>query len=445
MAARFAPVLLAHLFHPDHNDIQIYTSDQTRPLRQIWLPNASHVDMLHHMAYAYTFARKGDPERISLLNALGRAAGWLFREFNRPGQMTVMAASEALKESFTFPSEDIRQGHLGYLLAWLETQGGRENRLAAAAKAEEQSISTTLNPAIERDTLDDLVETYRVADREGKTTTAKRVATEIEVLLEAELLRRFELTVRAIKYLRKDDRPDNAGIDELLKDGFASHWFEYMRTERSLSDDPSAKVFIPSPETDRQPTYAAENYFRQQESEDRREMLLLEDDLEMQAEACAVGDAIHGKINRVWDEGTGKRTVPVWEVVSDGELATKIRKNQQMFVAGLRKRKGRVRGVALRAGKTVFEVEITSLTTVPNSNPGGRIPRASSPLLKGATVTLLAGALEGIQRLKRSKLREPAAPGAWLTDSKPAGKRTRIPPDVAGPADGPPAGSGGAT
>src|SRR5438128_1104164 len=25
------------------------------PIRQIWLPNSSHLDMLHHLAYAYTF------------------------------------------------------------------------------------------------------------------------------------------------------------------------------------------------------------------------------------------------------------------------------------------------------------------------------------------------------------------------------------------------------
>ena len=149
------PALLAHVFHPEYSDLEVYEPRQPRPLRQLWLPNASHVEMLHHLRYAYTFARKGEPERVELLNAVGRAAGWLFREFNRPGQIAVMAASQALKESFVFPCEDVRQGHLGYLLAWLETRGTRETRLVAAAEAEKRSISTALVPALEKDELAD--------------------------------------------------------------------------------------------------------------------------------------------------------------------------------------------------------------------------------------------------------------------------------------------------
>ena len=307
MATEFAPVLLAHLFHPEHSDIQIYSVDQQRPLRQVWLPNASHVDMLHHLAYTYTFARKGEPGRIPLLNALGRAAGWLFREYNRPGQMTLLAASEALKESFTFPSEDVRQGHLGYLLAWLETDGGRDARLAAAANAEEQSISTTLNPAIERDDLEGLVERHGEAEREGKPTEMKGAANDIAGILGRELTRRFELTARAINWLRHDPRRVNAGANPLLQDGRAPFWFGYMKTERSLVDDPSAPPFVPSPETDRRPATAAGNYFAQQGYEDRQEMLILEDDVEMQAEAFAAGEAIHGRISRVRDEGPDER------------------------------------------------------------------------------------------------------------------------------------------
>ena len=438
MATDFAPVLLAHLFHPEHSDIQIYSIDEQRPLRQVWLPNASHVDMLHHLAYTYTFARKGEPGRIPLLNALGRAAGWLFREYNRPGQMTLLAASEALKESFTFPSEDVRQGHLGYLLAWLETDGGRDARLAAAANAEEQSISTTLNPAIERDDLEGLVERYGEAERSGKPTEMKGAANDIAGILGRELTRRFELTARAINWLRHDPRRVNAGANPLLQDGRAPFWFGYMKTERSLVDDPSAPPFVPSPETDRRPATAAGNYFAQQGYEDRQEMLILEDDVEMQAEAFAAGEAIHGRISRVRDEGTGRKKTPVWDVLVDSESATKLGKDKKVFVAGLRGRQGRIRRVDLRDRKTSFEIEITDLKTVSRSNSGGAVVEASSRTLEGKTVTLLAAPLEGIQDLKRRKLREPIAPGGWLTDSKPAGRRTRIPVEITGPLEEPP-------
>jgi hypothetical protein len=70
MAAEAAPILLRHLFQPDHSTVAIDGPLQPRPLRQIWLPNPTHLDMLQYLAYAYTFTKWGTAERRDLLNAL---------------------------------------------------------------------------------------------------------------------------------------------------------------------------------------------------------------------------------------------------------------------------------------------------------------------------------------------------------------------------------------
>lgn len=437
MVTELAPALLSHLFHPEFSDLEIFEAKQQRPLRQLWLPNASHVEMLHHLAYAFTFAKKGEPERVALLNAAGRAAGWLFREFNRPGQVFVMAATNALKESFVFPCEDLRQGHLGYLLAWMETRGKRETRLAAAAAAERRSISTALAPALEKEELADRVERYGEARREARKGEERRLAKEIAATLEVELRHRFDLTVEAIGRLRADRKPRNAGVEKLIAEGWESQYRDYLRRERLLADDPGGAVFVPSPETDRDPAWAARNYFTQQGCEERRATLLLADDLEMQAEAVASGDAVQGTIRKVRDAGLGRVTIPVWEVETDDEAPTKLRKDKDVFVASLPGRKGRVVDVGLRSGRTVFTIEITGLKTVPRMNVGGTVMPATDGRLVGERVVLLPATAEGIHARKRRKLGEKGAPGAWLTDARPTGKRSRIPAEVAGPLDAP--------
>lgn len=437
MVADFSPALFAHVFHPEHSDIAICSAKEKRPFHQLWLPNASHAEMLHHLAYAYTFAKTGAPERIARLNGLGRAAGWLFREFNRPGQVAVIAASGALTESFTFPCEDIRQGHLGYLLAWLETQGNREARLAAATQAERRSISTSLDPAIERDELVERVERHAQAQREGRRAEERRGATEIAAILEQELRHRYERTAAALSRLRADERRQNAGVAKLVECGWASHWRGYLQTERAILDDPERPVFIPSPETDRHPATAAGMYFTQQGDEEQRMSLLLGDDGEMQAEALSTGEAIQGTIRGVRDEGTNRVTTPVWEVEVDGEAPTKLRKGKSIFVARLRSRKGRIRDVTIYKGKTIFTIEITALKTVPTVNVRGAVLPAADKRLVGSVVLLLPATAEGIHELKRKKMWEKGTPGAWLTDARPAGRRTSLPAEVTGPLDTP--------
>ena len=79
------------------------------------------------------------------------------------------------------------------------------------------------------------------------------------------------------------------GVDELIEGGWEAQYWDYLETERLILDDSSGVRLRPSPETDRDPSWAARNYFTQQGCEDRRISLLLDDDVEMQAEAIAAG------------------------------------------------------------------------------------------------------------------------------------------------------------
>jgi len=112
-------------------------------------------------------------------------------------------------------------------------------------------------------------------------------------------------------------------------------------------------------------------------------------------------------------------------------------RRRDVFVASLPGRKGRVVDVGLRSGRTVFTIEITGLKTVPRMNVGGTVMPATDSRLVGERVVLLPATAEGIHARKRRKLGEKGAPGAWLTDARPGGKRCRIPAEVAGPLDAP--------
>ena len=151
MMAAFAPAILSHFRHPTYSDDgpQVYS---TQPLRQVWLPGTSHVEMLHFIAAAYARSTWNRPD-ISVLNALGNLANCLFIESQRPGQQTIVAATDALRDCYIFPSTPVRQAHLGYLLGWLNGGTTREVRLEAAHAAEKLSVSIVLDPHVERTVL----------------------------------------------------------------------------------------------------------------------------------------------------------------------------------------------------------------------------------------------------------------------------------------------------
>lgn len=430
MAAELSPVLLEHFRHPDYSGDAIDGPGDALPLRQLWVPNATHVDMLHHLAYGYTFTKWPAAERVKKLNALGRLAGWLFREAQRPGQMTVLQATEVLARSYAFPADPIRQAHLGFLLAWLETRGARDERLAAAMLAECESISTSLDPLLERHELEMHVDRWFQAQRAQDESTMRRQDATIRRILRSELERRLELTSRAIRLVADDPRPYNNGVTLLARESGKEHWYQYLRMELRRRDDDDGPAFVPSPETDRYPAAAASRYFVHAASEDFRVGALIHGDEELQNELIAAGDAVRGTIISVRDDGDGRATQPVWVLGVHGEIPVRIREGSELCVAGLPNRKVQVDGIDPKPDGTLrIEVAVTSLKTVPHARSD--VPPAASPQLRGTEVTLLPTNRDGISRLKSRRVWQRAVPGAWLTHAAPAGPHAELPDDVA--------------
>ncbi len=427
MVARFAPVLLSHLRSPADLPETPEGPGDLQPVRQVWLPNGTHLDMLHHLAYAYTFAR-AHPEGvdIELLNRFGRACGWLFREAQRPGQMAVMVAPKVLREAYTFPAEDVRQAHLGYLMAWLETPGKLEKRLAAATEAERHSIATSLDPVIERDPLAPAVERWNEAEKAGGSGPTLKLESEIAGTLRGELERRWELTARALTWLRRDSRRENAGVRELLRDAAVEQWWRFARPERIHAGLEEGSPYVPGNETDRHPVTAAAGYFAHQAAADVASSRLVHDDRELLAEAIARGDAFRGKIVSVADEGEGRKTRPVWRIADAAERQLRLRAESDVVVVGNPRQLGVIRSIEEdRSGSTVIEVEIRGGKTLP-TGPG---LAPTDPDLEGCEVAFVGAPADGISRRKTKKIRQKDGPGGWLTHRIPGAGAGVFPDD----------------
>jgi hypothetical protein len=429
MMAEFAPTLLGHLQHPSHGGRLVERGDELAT-RQVWLPNLSHLEMFHNLAYSYTFTKFGSEARRELLNALGRAAGWLFREAHRPGQTAVAVATNVLTEAYTFPTETIRQGHLGFLLAWLTTTGGREARMRAAEKVERDSISTSLNPDFESKPLEPALAVFNEARAAKRAPDEQRAREKIHGLLKPDLVRRFTLTCEAIDVLGRDRRRENAGLDVLEKATRDEQFRQYLRIEYRLDDPEDGPPFVPSPETDRSPAAAASRYFVLEASQQLLEGLLVHDDGELADEMIAEGRAIRGTVISVANEGNG-RTVPVWVLDADASLPLRLREGSDVCVLGCPKRQGVIRDVSTTGGRYRIEVQITTCVTVPRGVTN--VLPATSPLLKGRTITLVPPPKDGISRLKSRRVWDKDVAGKRLTQAAARGVKADLPDEVVDP------------
>ena len=174
----------------------------------------------------------------------------------------------------------------------------------------------------------------------------------------------------------------------------------------------TARSSLPSPETDRSPAAAGSRYQVYLASATLPDALLLHDDLELQAEAIAAGDAFRGTIEAVWDEATGG-TRPVWRIRDPlGAHATSGR--SCVCVVGLPKRTG---GSGLDDRPTGLGCSRS------RSSVGRRSPTCRDQDHVGTTLTLVADSGAGISRVKSMRIWSTDGPGAWLTHQRPGGPR----------------------
>jgi hypothetical protein len=405
MLEDFASTLLEHLGHPEY-----VTSKAEIPIPYLWLPNASHIEMLHFLAYTYTFAKRGDPARMKTLNALGRAANWLFQESMRPGQLSCIDASRALRDAFTFPAEDVRQAHTAYLLAWLDGKHGFDARLRAASLAEQQAVSTSLDPHIEKAGLDDHVQAFNEAKRTSDTAKMRKLSGQIHTALESELRHRFEVVAQAYRVIADDKREVNPGLGELEKISRERH-NEYLEIEAALAA--GRKAWITSPETDRHSLVAASQYVTLEADQDRYLNALVHHDADLQEDLLMAGDGLRGKIVNILDESEGRKKRAIWVIEEDLARPLRVRLKDELVQAAYAKRTAVLRHVPEAApGNRRFELEICAGIRE-GDGPLGREPFDKS--WKGKTVTFLSLNQPGFAFMKRKMLWDRTGPGIWLT------------------------------
>lgn len=344
MLEQVAPVLLAHMGYPNH----------AAPLPHVWLPNASHVEMLHLLAFT----------------------------------LSCIDASRALRDAFAFPTEEARQAHTGYLLAWLETKGAFDVRLRAATLAEKRAVSTSLDPQVEKAGLDARVEAFNEAKRSGHSPAMRKIADKIREALEPELRHRFEVAARAYAAIAADRRPVNAGLEKLEESARERHR-EYLEVEERLAEGKKARV--KSPETDDHSLVAASQYVTLEADRDRCLNALVHYDADLQEDLLVVGDGLRGKIVKIEDKSEGRKTRAIWVVEEDDERPLRIRLDdvvvQAIVQAGYPKRKAALRGVREGSrGARRFEVEIVAGIRK-GDGPLGRVPLDGR--WKGKAVTFL--------------------------------------------------------
>lgn len=386
-------------------------------LPQVWLPNASHLEMAHLIAIAHVFARAGGDD-APRLNALGRTCGWLFREAERPGQQAVVVATAALRDAYAFPAQDSRQGHLGFLLAWLDTPGDRAAREAAATLAERSSIGTSLDPRLERE-LEALMRRASEASRRGDSAAVEPGARseapaevpEVRARLEEELLRRFDATARAWRVLRTDPRRENAGLQLLIEDSFdALQRFGSDEVDiRYALETGDALPYIESPVTDGDPAAAASRYHEHAASAAKRISALVHDDPDLQAELIAAGEGFRGMITETGEfvDGRGRpRRALTIEVADAGPMKT--REQDRMTIIGLIGSQWRV--------KAFEELDGGGRRVHVQHGGGGK---GELQLVTGATVTLVADVMASLLARKVFlTIGAKEGRGAWLTHGR---------------------------
>ncbi|MEY3806531.1 MAG: hypothetical protein RIR69_1343 [Actinomycetota bacterium] len=295
MISEFAPALLEFFRHPEYSDDGPGAS-MSLPLRQLWMPGQTHIEMLHYLAAAYARTR-WERDDVDTLRALGNLANCLFIESQRPGQQSVMSATDALRRSFVFPTAPVRQGHLGHLLAWLTGGNTRNSRLEAARDAEATSVATVVQPDIERMTLQPHVSRWNTAIAEDNSGEAQKERAEIHRVLEKELLVRWNLTKEALSVLEKDSRLPNMGLASLCEDSkriFYDAWGDPVKNEAA-----GANVFWPNVFTDYSSRSAGYAYQMRIYNDQKARSALVHGDRELQQEELAKGRGLICTIDTV--------------------------------------------------------------------------------------------------------------------------------------------------
>jgi hypothetical protein len=415
LCANFAEDLLEHMRVHNWTYDPVGKDAEPDELRQVWLPNGQHLAMLHQLSYTYSQTKFGG-ENQDILRALGRLAGWMFRDSSRMGAQHTVSASKALGEAYVFPAQDARTAHLGYQLAWLATPGYRDERMAAAMRAEQLTVSPTMDPSLERDELGDVVERWQSARRAGRTCASD--ANTIEQCLAAELDRRWRLTVHAYELLAENDRRVNAGVEGLIKEAHAEFWFQHQRIELKLSDPAQGPAFIAHPETDFHGSSAASRFLIHAAADEAYIGNLIHDDAELFEEAVEDGRAMRTTVVGIRDDGQGRSKRPIWRVELDPAAPQRLREGGRLAPYGSRGHEATVQTIEVSEQALRVTLEWTGRKTMALSCGLGAKP--SEAAWVGEDVAFVVADAASLTKRRSSRVWSAKdGPGAWLTHGKP--------------------------
>ena len=416
LCASFAEELLEHLRVHNWTFDPAPQKPELGDLRQVWLPNGQHIAMLHQLSYTYSQTKFGG-ENQDVLRALGRVSGWMFRDVSRVGNQHVVSASQLLGDSYVFPAQDTRTAHLGFQLAWLTTEGDRDARLAAAAAAEGLTISPTMDPAVEREDLNDLVSEWQQGRREGNGVGEQ--ASAIAGKINDELHRRWQLTERAYQLMANNDRPVNGGVSELVTRSHAEFWFQHQRIELRLNDPSQGPAFVAHPETDFHGSAAASRYLIHAAADEAYVGYLIHDDPALFREALEDGRAFESRVVSVCDVGVGRATVPRWVVRLDPSLPHRLRENARVAPHGSRGHEATIVEIHATETDLIVTVEWTGRKTKPLLGP--IMAKPADDAWEGVDVAFVQSDASSLTQRRSQRVWSAAnGPGAWLTHGKAA-------------------------
>ena len=294
MMVEVGHVLLSHFDHPDYNEVG--PTEYRESIRQVWLPGGTHIDMLQNIAAAYARSRWQRAD-IDSLRAVGNLCNALFIERQRPGQQTVVSATDALRTCYVFPTAQVRQGHLGHLLGWLTPANSRDERLHLAHAAERDSVATVLNPDRERDVLQPLVDKWGVAQKAHDEHEMEVVAQAIHDALVSDLQARWQATATAIEVLGEDGRKPNAGLHDLVQDSNKTLFKSWG--DRALREAAGEQPYWPNVFSDNNTRVAGREFQKRNASAQKARYLLVHGDRELQREELAAGHGVIGTVTAV--------------------------------------------------------------------------------------------------------------------------------------------------
>lgn len=394
MMVKAADVLLSHFNHPRWSDSGPSRDDDV--LRQIWLPGQTHVDMLQYLAATYA-RTKWNRDDVDTLRAVGNLCNALFIETQRPGEQTVISATEALRTCYVFPTAQSRQGHVGHLLGWLTGGKTLKSRLDAAVAAANQSMATVINPDEERGMLEPLVDEWTAARRRNDGATMMRADRKIHRVLETHLLARWEATATAARLIHADPREYNEGLDTLCVDSIRQMFDSWG--DRAMREEAGEIPYWPNVFTDRNAREVGSAFQRRIAQDEKARHLLTHGDRELQREELAAGHGVICTVTRVRGDGmwTTQWSFPDLPTLKEGDT---------LSIAGNSNAKLKVVDVDLDSETLMLAPD----WKLAKKNGSTEVYTPADPRWKGKTLVLLDSPAFGLAERKAKTARRNFGP-----------------------------------